>query len=59
MSIRLDGADLPATYLSAPDGRGLRQINALLPPQLEPREYLVTVACRGEESPPAAVHLTA
>ncbi|HLH39805.1 MAG TPA: DUF1698 domain-containing protein [Bryobacteraceae bacterium] len=59
LSIRLDGADLPATYLSAPDDRGLRQINAMLPPQLEPREYLVTVACRGEESRPAAIHLIA
>jgi len=57
ISIRLDGADLPATYLSTRDERGLRQINAMLPPQMEPGEYSVTVALRGQESPPAAIEL--
>ena len=57
ISLRLDGADLPATYLSTPDDRGLRQINGMLPPQMEPREYRVSVAMRGEESAPAAIYL--
>ena len=57
VSIRLDGADLPATYLSEPDERGLRQINAMLPPQMESGEYLVTVATGGEESRPVAIQL--
>jgi tRNA (mo5U34)-methyltransferase len=57
ISLRLDGADLPATYLSTPDQRGLRQINAMLPPQLEPGEYLVSVAMRDGESAPTAIRL--
>jgi len=57
ITLRLDGADLPATYLSTPDERGLRQINALLPPQMEPDEYLVSVTLDGRESAPATIQL--
>jgi tRNA (mo5U34)-methyltransferase len=57
ISIRLDGADLPATYLSTADERGLRQINGMLPPQMETREYQVSVALRDEESPAATIFL--
>jgi len=57
LALRLDGADLPATYLSGPDERGLRQINAMLPPRMEPGEYQITVARRGEESAPATIQL--
>ncbi len=51
VTLRLDGTDLPATYLSALDKAGYRQINAMLPPQMEPGAYQVAIQCRGEESP--------
>jgi len=57
VTLRLDGTDLPATYLSAPDQAGYRQINAMLPPQMEPGEYRIAVACRGEESPAVSIQL--
>ncbi len=57
VSLRLDGADLPATYVSDPDERALKQINAMLPPNLEPGEYLLAVNLRGVESRPVPVQL--
>ena len=57
VSVRLDGTDLPATYLSVIDEKGWRQINALLPPQMETGEYFVSVVCRGQESRPARIEL--
>jgi tRNA (mo5U34)-methyltransferase len=59
VTLRLDGADLPAVYLSAPDDSGVVQINAVLPPSLEPREYLIAVALRGVESRPVTIELIA
>ncbi len=50
VTLRLDGTDLPAVYLSAPDDRGFVQINAMLPPQLEPGEYLISATLRSSES---------
>ncbi len=50
ISVRLDGTDLPATFLSGVDEKGWRQINALLPPQLELGDYWLTVCFRGGES---------
>ncbi len=58
ISVRLDGTDLPATYLSGVDEKGWRQINALLPPQLEPGEYFVTVHFRGAESQNTPIQLS-
>lgn len=57
IAVRLDGADLPATYLSTSDDRGLRQINAMLPPRLTPGEYAVSVAWNDAESAPATICL--
>jgi len=57
ITLRLDGADLPAVYLSGPDERALRQINAMLPPQLEPGEYRISVQCRGVESRTVPIQL--
>jgi tRNA (mo5U34)-methyltransferase len=57
ISVRLDGTDLPATYLSGIDEKGWRQINALLPPQMEPGEYQVAVQFRGQESRPVPLFL--
>lgn len=57
VTLRLDGTDLPATYLSATDQAGYRQINAMLPPQMEARAYRIAVQCRGEESPAEMIEL--
>jgi tRNA (mo5U34)-methyltransferase len=57
VSLRLDGTDLPAAYLSAHDDRGLVQINAMLPPSMEPGEYTIAVALRGVESRAATIDL--
>jgi tRNA (mo5U34)-methyltransferase len=50
VSLRLDGADLPAVYVSTPDQKGLRQVNAMLPPKLEPGEYMLSVSAGEVES---------
>ncbi len=50
ISLRLDGADLPAVYISAPDARGLKQVNAMLPPGLEPGEYRLAARAGEVES---------
>jgi tRNA (mo5U34)-methyltransferase len=59
VTARLDGTDLPAVYLSAPDDRGFVQINAMLPPQLEPGEYMIAVTLRGSESRAVSIKLLA
>lgn len=59
VALRLDGTDLPAVYLSAPDDQGLVQINSMLPPSMEPGEYSIAVALRGVESRPATIELRA
>ena len=41
------------------DQAGYRQINAMLPPQMEPGEYQLAVHCRGEESPAETIKLAA
>jgi uncharacterized protein (TIGR03437 family) len=53
----LDGADLPAVYVSTPDQKGLRQVNAMLPPKLEPGEYLLAVSAGEVESRPVPIRL--
>jgi hypothetical protein len=57
VTLRLDGTDLPAVYVSAHDDRGLVQINAMLPPSMEPREYSIAVALRGVESRTVTIEL--
>ena len=57
ITLRLDGTDLPAVYLSAHDDRGLVQINAMLPPSMEPGEYTIAVALGGVESRAATIEL--
>ena len=57
LGLRLDGADLPATYVSALDAHGLRQVNAMVPLGTPPGEYLVTATFRDLESPSIAVQL--
>jgi tRNA (mo5U34)-methyltransferase len=55
LAIRLEGTDLPATWL-APVTEA-RQINALLPPGLEPGEASVTVVFNNSETKPAIIEL--
>jgi len=50
LSLRLDGTDLPATWVSAADAQGLRQINALFPPGLPPGPVKVALALDGAET---------
>jgi tRNA (mo5U34)-methyltransferase len=57
LSLRLDGTDLPATWVSAPDAAGLRQINALIPPGIAPGRVRVSLALDGDESDAADVEL--
>jgi tRNA (mo5U34)-methyltransferase len=57
VTVRLDGTDLPAVYVSTADDRGLKQVNAMLPPGMDPGEYLITVSVRGVESRALPVRL--
>ena len=41
LRVRLNGADLPATYVSEADQNGKRQVNALLPSQLKAADATV------------------
>jgi endonuclease YncB( thermonuclease family) len=52
MRIRLNGTDLPATWLG-PDG----QTNALLPSGLEPGEAFVSAVHAGLETEPSKIEL--
>jgi uncharacterized protein (TIGR03437 family) len=51
VSFRLDGTDLPASFLAAEDDeKGMKQINAIVPAGLERGEYQLTVRFRDTES---------
>ena len=55
--VRLNGTDLPASYLSVPDQEGLRQVNALLPAGLAPGRASLTLVCGDAESPAVEAEL--
>ena len=57
VAIWLDGDDLPAVFLSEPDPRGLRQINAMLPSGAQPGDYEVSARCGDAVSQPVPVRL--
>lgn len=57
ISLRLDGADLPATYVSTLDENGLRQVNAMIPTGTKPGEHTLSARSRDQESPAAPVTL--
>ena len=62
ISFRLDGADLPASFVTPVDcesgeERGMKQINAMVPAGLEPGEYQLTVRFREEESQVVSLEL--
>jgi tRNA (mo5U34)-methyltransferase len=58
VSFRLDGADLPASFVTPTDDDERRkQINAIVPPGLARGEYQLTVRYRQEESPLVTIEL--
>ncbi len=57
VALRLDGADLPATYVSALDSSGLRQVNAMIPVGMAPGEYSLSARVGEIESILAVVRL--
>jgi tRNA (mo5U34)-methyltransferase len=59
LTLRLDGADLPATWVSGADAQGLRQINALLPPGVAPGKAKVSLALDGAATDAVDIELTA
>jgi len=57
LRVRLNGSDLPATFLSAPNSEGTRQVNALLPPGLNPGTASISLVLREEETAQVEVEL--
>jgi tRNA (mo5U34)-methyltransferase len=58
VSLRLNGTDLPASFVtSADDDEGRKQINAMVPAGLERGEYQLTVRFRNDESPRVKLEL--
>jgi uncharacterized protein (TIGR03437 family) len=57
ISLRLDGVDLPATYIGEPDAAGARQVNAMVPVGTEPGEYWLSARSARQESAPVPVQL--
>jgi tRNA (mo5U34)-methyltransferase len=53
--IRLNGTDLPATWLAPPENS--RQINALLPAGINPGKAAVAAVFRGDETKPIEIEL--
>jgi tRNA (mo5U34)-methyltransferase len=58
ISFRLDGADLPADFVTpVSDEKGTKQINALVPSGLDRGDYQLTVRFRDHESPVVNIEL--
>jgi len=57
VTLRLDGTDLPAVWLSPADAQGLRQINVLLPVGIPPGRARVSLALDGAETEGVQVDL--
>ena len=57
ISLRLDGVDLPATYVGQADATGARQVNAMVPVGTEAGEYWLSARCGPLESMPVTIQL--
>jgi tRNA (mo5U34)-methyltransferase len=57
VNVRLGANDLPTAFLSEADPEGLRQINAMLPPEAEPGDYPVAVSFADRTSDSVPVKL--
>lgn len=58
VSFRLNGTDVPAIFVApVNDEKGTKQINAMVPPGLDPGDYQLTVRCGDEESRVAQIEL--
>jgi tRNA (mo5U34)-methyltransferase len=55
--VELGGKELEVTFLSSPDENGRRQINARVPVNIAPGEYVLTASCAGAASLPARLKL--
>ncbi|HEX4592809.1 MAG TPA: methyltransferase domain-containing protein [Bryobacteraceae bacterium] len=56
--VRIDGRELPSVFVSEPDSRGLRQVNALLPAGLALGAADVNVATRNSTTAPVRIEIT-
>jgi len=56
--VRLNGTDLPSTFLSQPDADGLQQVNCPLPGGMRPGPATVCLSVKGVESDSVAIELT-
>jgi hypothetical protein len=56
--VLLNGMNLPATYVSAADANGFKQVNAILPSGLRPGKVMLRLECAGNTSAPVDVELT-
>jgi uncharacterized protein (TIGR03437 family) len=52
VSLRVGPAEVPAVFVGEPDAEGYIQVNALLPAELEPGRYPLTVTISGAASEP-------
>ncbi len=57
VTVRLNGTDLPAIYVSGHDRDGLTQVNALLPSGLAPGRASLALAFEGRQSPAVEAEL--
>ena len=57
ISLRLDGVDLPATYVGPADANGAKQVNAMVPVGTEPGEYQLSARSGRLESSPVTIQL--
>jgi tRNA (mo5U34)-methyltransferase len=57
VSVRLNGTDLPAIYVSAHDREGASQVNALMPAGLTPGRAEIAFVFSGQLSPPVELEL--
>jgi tRNA (mo5U34)-methyltransferase len=55
--VRLNGTDMPAVFVSAPDAEGASQVNALLPCRMHPGPASIVLVSGEVESPPVEVQL--
>ena len=57
VSVRLGLANLSAVFLSAADGEGARQVNAMLPSGIPPGKTTLRLICNGASSEPVEIEL--
>jgi uncharacterized protein (TIGR03437 family) len=56
--VRIDGRELPSVFVSEPDARGLRQVNALLPAGMPTGPAELNLAAGSSITAPVRVEIT-